>query len=254
MLSIVIACKNSYVTLVNTINSIESQIQKDFFEVIIIDASSDNKIKNHFLMIENTKYRYYHFLDMSIYEAWNFGILNSKGDSIFFLNSDDTLYDNKNLFELYKVHVQEKNDLTYAKILYHTKQGLTKSRGGEVSRFRFVFGMDKTLLTLSTIFKKNIFNTIGYFDTKYLISSDVDLIYRCLLSSTLKISYYPILLINMYEGGISSTKRNIGMKEFQDIINRYENIFFIYLFYLNEYIIRNIKKKLLKFRRFIKLF
>lgn len=249
MLSIIIACKNSFKTFLATIESIEKQENQDFFELVIVDASDNNEIQDFIFQTNNRNFHYFKSFDNSIYEAWNYGVKMAKGDTVFFLNSDDCLYNKVNLEKLYKQHLSKNVDITHGKILYHTVSGYSKVKGGALKPYRFVFGMDKTFLTLAALFNKDLFKKVGFFDTYYRISSDLDFIYKCLKLKDLLISFEPIVLVHMFDGGISSKRRRHGMKEFGRVIYNHESIVLYILFLFHEYLIRPLKKYLLFFIR-----
>jgi glycosyltransferase involved in cell wall biosynthesis len=94
IVSIVTCTYNSEKTISQTLNSIRNQTSKNF-ELIIIDGGSTDKtleiLKNYSDIISLIISE----LDNGVYDAMNKGIMNSSGDIIGFLNSDDFYYHNK---------------------------------------------------------------------------------------------------------------------------------------------------------------
>lgn len=97
--SIIIPTFNSEKVINTAINSVLNQ---DFtsFEILIIDGlSSDNTVKfsklfnDHRILVKTEK-------DIGIYDAMNKGLKFSRGKWLYFLGSDDTLFNNKILSEV----------------------------------------------------------------------------------------------------------------------------------------------------------
>ena len=89
-LSIITICYNSESSIKNTIRSVEEQVFNDF-EYIIIDGGSSDKtleiIKQHSIIDKVISEP-----DDGIYDAFNKGIQNAKGEIVGVLNSDDTFF------------------------------------------------------------------------------------------------------------------------------------------------------------------
>ena len=92
-LSIITVCFNSQETIVDTINSVNSQNYKNIEHIFVDGGSKDNTLnlikknpnKNKKIIIKKNS---------SIYEAMNEGIKRASGDIIQILNSDDILFSN----------------------------------------------------------------------------------------------------------------------------------------------------------------
>ena len=90
--SIITATKNPE-NILPTLNSLKNQNFKNY-ESIIIDSSSKPLKKE---IEKKFNFRYFYNKKLSLYQALNFGIRNSRGKVIFFLHSDDIYYDNQTL-------------------------------------------------------------------------------------------------------------------------------------------------------------
>ncbi len=97
LVSIIIPTFNRGDKLYHTINSILKQTYQNFLILIIDDGSTDNTPKICKEMTQNDKRITYHQLtkNFGANYARNVGILNSKGDYIAFLDSDDEWLPNK---------------------------------------------------------------------------------------------------------------------------------------------------------------
>ena len=84
-ISIITICYNSELTISGTLKSIKNQSFKDFEHIVIDGGSTDKTIS--IIEKENISDKVISEKDSGIYDAFNKGIINSKGDIIGFLNS-----------------------------------------------------------------------------------------------------------------------------------------------------------------------
>lgn len=250
-LSIVTCVFNGEKTIEDTILSVINQ-KFNNLELIIIDGlSTDSTIeiakkyasKDKRIKVISEK-------DTGIYDAYNKGLKYASGDYILFLNADDFLFSNslesvsKNMKNKYadifsfSIAMINENDRYYKKIIR------SKIDNHSIN--------NSTILTPGIIYKKNIFEKIGNFDTMFKICADVDIIYRS-LNSNLKIIYSDTLLTFMREGGISTSLKfeflkkkeqyKAHIKNSKKLISKY---FFILFFRLVKVILLNtiLKQKL----------
>jgi glycosyltransferase len=68
----------------------------------------------------------------------------------------------------------------------------------------------------SIFVKKKIFNIVGYYKTKYRISSDYDFILRLFKNNRFMYKYLQKILIGMRIGGDSNKFNNLLIKSYQD--------------------------------------
>jgi len=111
-ISIVIPTYNSESVISHAVASVLNQTYSDF-EILIIDGLSEDstiKIVNNF---NDRRVRVYAEKDNGIYDAMNKGIIRAKGKWIYFLGSDDLLFDD---FTLQKASENLNN--TEAKLVY----------------------------------------------------------------------------------------------------------------------------------------
>ena len=97
--SIITATHNAEQFLKETIDSVVSQLHPNI-EYIIVDNHSVDKTMS---IIEGYPKNIDIFIsepDEGIYDAFNKGVSLASGDVIFFLNSDDFLYDENVIFEV----------------------------------------------------------------------------------------------------------------------------------------------------------
>lgn len=108
MISIIIPIFNSSKYIIQTLHSCYNQTYK-YFEIIIIDDfSTDNSsqlIFDEIKINKDIKISYYLNKEKGISNARNYGIINSRGEYLYFLDSDDILIENA--FEVLLQHVSK---------------------------------------------------------------------------------------------------------------------------------------------------
>jgi len=116
-LSIICTTYNSDKTLQRTIDSLKNQTFQDF-EFIIVDAkSTDNTldiIKNNSEIIT----KYISETDKSIFDGMNKGLNISSGEWVYFIGSDDYLYNDRVLQNIFKNKFKHNTELVIGNILY----------------------------------------------------------------------------------------------------------------------------------------
>src|SRR5690606_40203485 len=96
LVSIIVPCYNYGHYLLETLNSVKSQIFKDWECIIIDDGSTDPtaEVAREATRIDR-RFRYYYQENKGLAAARNSGILRSRGEFIQFLDADDFISPNK---------------------------------------------------------------------------------------------------------------------------------------------------------------
>lgn len=168
MISIITIAKNEQEKIERTLLSVINQSAYSDIEYIVIDgASSDctleiiNKYKDNITKIISQD-------DTGIYNAFNKGIKNAKGEWILFLNAGDTLFDNDCIKNIYK-HLNC-TDVVFGDIVTIDENGRTGAfRYDTLDDFELFY---KSLPHSSTFVRREMFNKIGLFDETNKIVSD----------------------------------------------------------------------------------
>jgi glycosyltransferase len=230
--SIITATKDPE-NILPTLNSLKNQNFKNY-ENIIIDSSSKplkKKIEKKF------SFRYFYNKKLSLYQALNFGIKNSRGKVIFFLHSDDILNNKKILKKIEKVFKKNKSSIVYGDIEMFSNRLKRVWKAGNFVKKKIYLGWHPPHTAFFC--KKILFNKFGFFNTNYSIASDYDLMLRLLISvKTEKIKYLPLPITKMKIGGKSNKSlKNIVKSNLEVIkilkalkINNYLKIIFFKLF------------------------
>lgn len=203
-ISIITVCFNSAYTIEDTILSVISQTHKDIEYIIVDGGSTDNTLA----IIDKYRTNISHLIsepDDGLYDAMNKGIKLATGDAIGILNSDDIFFDefviekiNKNLIGF---------DAVYGDIAFYKGNNFNKIiryySSRNFSKKKLAFGIMPAHPSLYV--SRNHLLECGFYDTRYKIASDFDLIIRLFNQAGFKSRYIPELLVKMRTGGISTS-------------------------------------------------
>lgn len=205
LLSIIIPTFNSENTLVRCLESIVAQIFRDF-EVVVMDGLSSDatvSIAESFrdklpqLLIKSDK-------DTGVYDAMNKGIALANGEWVYFLGSDDELYNKDVLADVFikNEEVISANDFVYGNV---NSTLLGNGYDGEFDIVKIFF---KNICHQAIFYKKNIFNKLGAFNLQYPIWADWEFNIRCFGCVDVKTKWLDIVVANYAEGGISQESKD----------------------------------------------
>jgi len=204
--SIIIATYNSELTLQRTLDSIITSDFKDY-EIIIVDGLSTDStleiIRKNNIFIATVISEY----DTGIYDAWNKGVLISKGEWIMFVGSDDLLTENS-LQNYYEFVNASKNKLDYVSSrvqLIDEKQNVLRTIGRpwEWKKFRKYM----CVAHVGSIHHNGLYKKYGLYDTDYKIIGDYEFLLRA--GANLKTGYIEKITAQMQIGGISNINKNV---------------------------------------------
>ena len=204
-LSIITINLNNSKGLEKTIKSVLNQSFKDYEYIIIDGGSMDNSIDIIKFYSNNIHY-WISEPDKGIYNAMNKAIKQSKGEYCIFLNSGDHFYSADSLKDIFDNNPTE--DILYCNL---------EIKGNHKTKIQ-IFPDKLTFYWLftefighpSTLIKRGLFNTYGYYNETYKIVSDWEFFLLAFAKYQVSCKHYDITLATLYEGGIST---NIGSKK-----------------------------------------
>jgi glycosyltransferase len=160
--------------------------------------------------------------DGGIYDGLNKAIKNISGDVIGLLHADD-FYPHDNVLARVMETFDKNPDIlgVYGDLQYvrasKTDQVVRHWAAGSFSRKKLRRGWMSPHPTL--FLRREVYETVGDFDTRFMISADYDFIIRVFSHCGDKIAYLPDVLTNMRLGGISNSGlRNLIRKFREDLI------------------------------------
>jgi glycosyltransferase involved in cell wall biosynthesis len=217
LISIIVAVYNRSSTIQQCIDSVAQQSYSGVELIIIDGGSSDATVE--LLKANEEKIDYWiSEPDHGIFNAWNKGLSQAKGDWMCFLGADDYLWGEKVLehmsFELQKV--PDEVLVAYAQIMLVSKNGdelYTQGQEWKKVKSRFMNGL--CLPHQAVMHRRGLFEQHGNFDESFHIGGDYEFLLR-----ELKIKdalFIPeIIMTAMRQGGLSSDPSN-SIEAMQDV-------------------------------------
>ena len=203
-LTIIIPTYNSSKTLRVALESLLIQ-EYQYFEVLIIDGLSNDdtvlianeyKKKINKLTIISEK-------DKGIYDAMNKAITISKGNWLYFMGSDDSLYEVNTLLKIKELSNFKEYDIIYGNVI--------SSRFKDVYDGEFTYDkiFNKNICHQAVFFKKEIFKLTGQFNLKYKAHADWDHNIKWFLNKRIKQKHVDLIIANYADGGFSSVNGDV---------------------------------------------
>lgn len=216
--SIITVVLNNQKFIETCINSVISQLYKNF-EYIIVDGGSTDATLDIIKGYAGKISKLVSEKDDGIYDAMNKGIKLASGDIIGFLNSDDMYANSLVLDSMVKAIKENRSDSCYGDLVY-----VDRKDTGKVIRYWKSRKHKKNLFRRGwmpaqpTFFaKKDVYERYGYFNTKLSISADYELMVRFIERYGISTSYIPEVLVKMRMGGSSNKNpKNIIRKSIED--------------------------------------
>jgi glycosyltransferase len=203
--SIITIVRNRVRVIGQAISSVQTQDCPHIEHVIIDGASTDGTLELIRKLIgENTVL--VSEPDGGIYDALNKGIVNSTGDVIGVLHSDDYFADGLVISEVAKVFEDPSVDIVYGDLDYVSKTDTAKIirhwEAGCFSREKLGWGWMPP--HPAVFFRRKIYEVYGGYDSSYKISGDYDIILRNFGVDDIKSVYIKRVLVKMRIGGESN--------------------------------------------------
>ena len=217
-ISIIIATWNAAKTLNRCLDSIVPQLTNET-ELIIIDGGSKDNTNEIIDSYGNQVSVHITEPDKGIYDAWNKGVKNAKGDWVMFIGADDILLPNAINSYLEAIR-NTPNVNSYDYICAHNeyvdmKGKLLKILGGKPTWSKMRRSMIAAHVA-SLHNRSNLFEKIGGYNLNFKICADYELLLR--KKSKLKALMIPAHIARMTVGGMSfSTKAIIETYKIREL-------------------------------------
>lgn len=238
LLSIITIVYNGQKHIEKTIRSVIEQ-NYDPLEYIVIDGGSTDGTLDIIRKYEKNITYWKSEPDKGIYDAFNKGLKQAKGELIGFLNSDDWLEPNA-LNAIAQNYQSEK--IVYGNVrFWKNGKELNVSKSDHT---RLKEGM--TMAHPGVFVPKNLYDKYGEFRTDLKIASDYEMMVRFFVNKTKFIKINDVVA-NMNIGGVSHTRWFAAIKEDLKIRNTYYgNKFLNYCYFLKQFFYLLVERTLRK--------
>jgi glycosyltransferase involved in cell wall biosynthesis len=197
-ISIIIPTYNSATTIVDCLSSISNQSVKDY-EILIIDGSSTDNTIQLINILNDSKVRVVSEKDNGVYDAMNKGVNLAQGQWIYFLGSDDTLFNNDVLKNVYLEMQTNLYDVIYGNVLFVERNEIY---AGEVSPENI---FETNISHQAIFFRKSAFLKVGNFDLRYKVYADWDHNIRWIFSKSVRRRFVNLIVANFSVAGLSAS-------------------------------------------------
>lgn len=206
-LSIITVTWNNAANLKRTLDSVATQTNKEFEQIVVDGNSKDNSVS--IIQSFEGKIAHYSWIsepDKGIYDAMNKGIRMAKGEYCLFLNAGDILYDDNALSVLF-ASKPEKDIVScnsiYEKSKFHKEQIVISPNTITPERIILSF-----LPHQATLIRTSLFSTIHEYDTSFKVVSDWLFFIDTLLNHNSTYQHIHMFLCCCDSEGISSNPAN----------------------------------------------
>ena len=208
MISIITVTFNAASTLEDTLKSIERQTYRNV-EIVAVDGGSTDDTVEVFKRHPKYLGTLISEPDKGVYDAMNKGVRAAKGDILFFLNAQDTFYDNYVL-----EHVAEAFDsaerpyIVFGNVYFTNRQGLPENElttpPNQVRYYKDAGPNEPGICHQCIFYRKELFDRLGGYDLKYRIFGDFDFNIRAFDFAGDRYKYIPFVIANFDLGGLST--------------------------------------------------
>ncbi len=202
--SIITATYNSAATVLDTLQSVQSQTWQQLEHIVVDGASTDDTLR----LLEIGKHRgpFVSEPDKGIYDAMNKGIQMATGDIVGILNSDDVYADPTIIEKVVQLFEQTGADAIYGDLWYVDSTDMQKvSRkwvAGTYRREAFLYGWMPPHPTFFV--RKSVYERYGLFNLNMYTAADYELMLRFLYKYQIPAAYLPEVMVKMRVGGASN--------------------------------------------------
>lgn len=199
-------------TLLNNLNSIQSQ-RGVILEHLIIDGASTDGTLEFLKQYHNTTHeiRILSKPDSGIYEAMNRGIAVARGRYVIFLNTDDFYHNPDGLSASLRALGQTGCAFTFSPIQIFGLKGRHSPHRNPHRRLHKYF-LFCTIAHPSMLYRRETLIAVGGYNQQYKLSADYDLNLRIIAAGN-KGCYVDTEFVTFMMGGVSTQQRSQGIEE-----------------------------------------
>lgn len=173
--SIVTVCWNSEQVLPSAICSLAAQTYREY-EWIVIDGASTDRTLDLVRSFDAAPAVVVSEKDAGIYDAMNKGVAQASGDYLFFLNSDDSLYDKHVLARAAEaLDAAPDVDLLYGSVVYEHAERRVLRTFAHINGASLLF---EDLCHQAVFARRSLFSRVGGFNCRFRLNADYDWLLR----------------------------------------------------------------------------
>ncbi|HLX55335.1 MAG TPA: glycosyltransferase family 2 protein [Aquella sp.] len=211
-LSIIIPTYNSFSTIESCLNSVRDQIFLDY-EVIVVDGLSEDETITFVKARASAdpKIKLFSDKDYGIYDAMNKGIEYARGKWLYFLGSDDSLFDHRVLFDFASIANKISAPVIYGNVKIVGQTAWSSDGAIYDGKFDLKKLLTKNICHQAIFYKADFIRAIRY-NIKYSICADWDFNMKCWSKG--KFIYMNRVIANFHGGGASTNNsRDVSFEE-----------------------------------------
>jgi glycosyltransferase involved in cell wall biosynthesis len=218
-ISIITACFNSEGTLIDTLQSVNSQSYPEIEHIIVDGASRDRTLD----VVRERGQRVTKVLsepDRGIYDAFNKGLKLARGEIIGILNSDDFYVSAAVIAKVMDVFRDPSVEAVYADLVYVDRDDTTrvvrhwKSHPYRSGDFGRAFMPAHPTLFL----RRSVYDRVGFFDPGYRFAGDYEFMLRAFHVHGLRSVYLPEIVVRMRTGGTTGGPPRLIYRQNREIL------------------------------------
>jgi len=216
--SIITIVYNNRATFEDSVKNVLSQSYKNI-EYIVVDGGSNDGTVDILQAYRKRIFQWVSEPDQGVYDAMNKGIRMATGEVIGFLHSSDLYAHPRVIEEVAWVFENSNVKSVYGDLQYVDKRDLSRViRHWKSSPYRHGQFRQGWMPPHPTFFvRKEIYEKYGYFNPKFRIAGDYELMLRFLERYRISATYIPEVLVKMRWGGISNGSiKNVLIKSYED--------------------------------------
>lgn len=216
-LSIIIATFNAQGTLEHCLDSVDAQCFRDFELLIVDGGSSDGTVP--LIREREGRIAYWHsHPDRGIYDAWNQGLKQARGEYVCFLGADDAFHDPGSVKTLFDRIGDRHYDLVTSRGCQREAGHDNDPRiaGGPWNYRRLAYRIG--LIHPGLLHRRGLFDEFGGFDASLRIVGDLEFLLR--LPSTTATLDVSVVTVDIGQGGVSQRQFWRRLRERREIHRR----------------------------------
>lgn len=219
-ITIITSCYNRRATISDCMESVLAQDYSNIEYIVVDGASTDGSlslIEREVRRAQSEEFKRshpqfsFHYIsepDRGMYEAINKGLRLATGDYIGLVHSDDFLYSPKTISHIVQRLKDTNADFLYGDGLFvnaeNTEKVVRNWVGGEYRLWKVRNGW--LPLHPTCYIRREVMLRKGFYDERYKIAADSELLFRYLLKGDLQVTYLQEYIVRMRMGGLSTDK------------------------------------------------